>query len=123
MTDVSIEEQRKNVSELLFLLLEKKICAREFMENFPVYATDPSLQCAWHAAIHLEADEDIRSIDSEYMAQQDEYLEKIANTLKKAEALPENMLQEYNKLHEPIIKTESKTFIQKLKGILRIINL
>ena len=82
---------------------------------------DDSLQCAWHALIHFEADEDFRKKDAEYAQEQDNFLETMAFMLQKGESLPKNTIEEYNKYYEPVIKSETKNFLSRIKSVFRFI--
>lgn len=112
--------QKKHVSELILKVLDGEICAREALEKFPS-KMDDSLQCAWHALIHFEADEDFRKKDAEYAQEQDNYLKTMASMLQTGEILPEYIIEEYNKYYEPVIKSETKSFLSKIKSIFRFI--
>lgn len=116
-----IQDERKLVSELILNVLERKLCSREALEKFPRNFKDSSLQSAWHALIHYEADEDIREKDTEYAQEQDNYLKTIAFILQKGEPLPENTLQEYNKYYGNVVNSESKNILSKIKSIFRYI--
>lgn len=115
------QDERKHVAELIFKVLQGKLCVREALEKFPFEMKDASLQCAWHALIHFEADEDFREKDIEYAEEQNNYLEIMAYMLQKGESLPQNMIEEYNKYYEPVIKSETKNFLSKIKSIFRFI--
>ncbi len=112
---------RKLVAELIFNVLAGKICAREALEQFPAGIKDYSLQCVWYALIHFEADENFRKNDIEFTLEQNNYLENLAYILQKGEPLPQNIIEEYNKYYEPMIKSETKGFINKIKSVFRFI--
>jgi len=115
------QDEKKFVAELIFKVLSGEICVREALEKFPCSIQDDSLQCAWHALVHFEADEDFRKNDSEYAQEQDNYLESMALMLQKGEFLPKNIIAEYNKYYDPVIKSETKTILSKIKSVFRFI--
>lgn len=118
---MQVQEERKHVAGLIFEVLSGKLCVREALEKFPSEIKDESLECIWHALIHLEADEDLRKKDNEYAQEQDNYLKNLALVLQKGESLPENTIQEYNKYYGKVIKSETKSFLNKIKSIFRFI--
>lgn len=115
------QDEKKLVAELIFKVLSGEYCVREALEKFPCKMEDNSLQCAWHALIHFEADEDFRKNDAEYAEEQNKYLESIASMLETGESLPENIIQEYNKYYDKVIKSGTKTFVDKVKSVFRFI--
>jgi len=92
-----IIKNRKFVSELIFQVLTERKTVREALSQYPSFEceSDRSLEAAWHAIVHFEADEDIRAKDIEYAEAQNEYLEFIAFTLQKGNELPQNIIDEY----------------------------
>lgn len=118
---LQIEEEKKLIAELIFKVLDRKTSVREALEKFPCNIKDNSIQVAWHALMHFEADDDIRKQDIEYAQEQDNFLKETALLLQKNESLPENILEEYNKYHDPVIKSESKGILNKIKSIFRFI--
>lgn len=108
---------REFVSRLIINVLTDKICAREAILHFPENHKDISIQAAYHALVHREADEDLRRMDLLYKEEQDEYLEFIANTLATGEDLPSNILSNYSKYYSDIsLKDKSglKGFIETI---------
>ena len=67
--------------------------------NFPKDTEDKSIQAAFHALVHYEADEDLRARDELYREEQDDYLEFISNLLERGEDVPENIIQNYEKYY------------------------
>ena len=120
-SSLQIQDEKKYVAELIFKVLAGKICVREALEQFPCEIEDNSLQCAWHALVHFEADEDFRKKDIEYAQEQDNYLESLAIMLQNGESLPKNVIEEYNKYYDPVIKSETKTILSKIKSVFRFI--
>ena len=115
------QAERQYVAELMLKVLEGEYSVREALEKFPRNIKDISVQCAWHALIHYEADEELRQKDSEYAEEQDYYLNSILLILQKGESLPENILQEYNKYYGTVVYTETQNIFSKLKSIFRFI--
>jgi len=120
-SSLQVQDEKKYVAELIFKVLAGEICVREALEKFPCKMEDNSLQCAWHALVHFEADEDFRKKDIEYAQEQDNYLESLAIMLQNGESLPKNVIEEYNKYYDPVIKSETKTILSKIKSVFRFI--
>jgi len=118
-TDFS--EERKFVSELIFSVISEKISSREALEKFPQNLDDESLQAVWHALIHFAADEDLRKKDLLYEEVQIDFLAESAFLLQNGEALPKNIIDDYNNYYGRVIKTSSNTFLDKIKSILRFL--
>ncbi len=115
--------QRKEVSRLLFHALTKKICVREALLKFPAESKDPSIQSAWHALCHLEADEDIRKNDKDYADEQDDYLELIAFTLQNGEELPQNIIDSYKGYHNEALIPHAKGIQGIISKLTRFLNI
>ena len=111
---VDYSEIRKKVSRLFFGVLTKKLPVREALVRFPKDCEDKTLIASWHALCHLEADEDIRKRNLMYKQEQDEYIEFIAYTLQKGDALPSNIIKSYLPYHNESLIPNTNTF----KGIL-----
>ena len=75
-------EERRLASELVKKTLLGYIPAREALLKFPPDTKDKSVQAAFHALVHFEADEDLRKRDLLYKEEQDEYLETITQSAK-----------------------------------------
>ncbi|MFH0702929.1 MAG: hypothetical protein V2B14_05260 [bacterium] len=93
-------EARKLVSKLIFKVLTKNLCVREALKSFPKNIKDPSVQCAWHALIHYEADEDHRNASLEYTKEQDDYIEMLAFILQEGEKIPINIINSYREYYK-----------------------
>lgn len=111
---INYKELRKKVSKLFFAVLTHKIPVRDALARFPKDCEDKTLIAAWHALCHLEADQELRLRDKMYANEQDEYIEYIAFTLEKGEALPENIINSYTPYHNEALVSPSKS----LKGII-----
>lgn len=114
-----IIKARQLVGELVFKVLAGKLCVRDALIKFPKDVSDISIQCAWHALIHLEADEDYNLTDYEYRNEQIDFLEMIAFTLQKGEILPENISDTYKEYYELTPLPSSNKFIGKIRTLLR----
>ena len=113
--------ERKLVADLIRKVLISQLCVREAILQFPRDTQDRSIHAAYHALVHLEADEDLRKRDDVYKDEQDDYLEMIAQTLDNEEDLPENIIKNYdnyysgaNLLHEENPKGFFKSFFKFL---------
>ena len=61
---MSLQEDRAFVSRLIIKVLTDKLSSREAILHFPEdYHMDKSIQAAYHALVHREADEDLRRRD------------------------------------------------------------
>ena len=114
---MSVFEDRRFVAALIRQVLISRLCVREAILNFPKDTEDKSIQAAFHALVHYEADEDLRARDELYREEQDDYLEFISNLLERGEDVPENIIQNYEKyytsaniLHEGYAKGFFKGF-------------
>lgn len=112
---VNYTEDRKYVSRLYIAVLTEKISVREALMKFPKNSEDKSIEAAWHALCHLEADEELRKKDLMYKEEQDEYIEFIAFTLDKGQELPENIIESYKPYHEDALIPPNTS----IKGIIR----
>ncbi|MDD3013428.1 MAG: hypothetical protein PHC34_06965 [Candidatus Gastranaerophilales bacterium] len=117
--NISLEEARKQVAELIFKVLTKTLCVREAIKLFPAEIYDPSVVCAWHALVHFDADEDLKKHDMEYAEEQNNYLEMMAFTLQNGNALPQNMLDDYEKYHDEALIPRKKGIISWFKSLLK----
>ena len=87
-------KNRKFVSRLIISVLTEQIKVRDAIKQFPE-TDDKNIECAYHALLHYEADEELRAKDIEYREAQDEYLEFVAQTLESGKDLPKNIIEEY----------------------------
>ncbi len=115
-------QNRRLVGRLVYAVLTERATAREAILRFPD-SKDKSIECAYHALVHFEADEDLRYKDFEYREEQNDYLEFIAQTLSEGKSLPRNIIADY----EPYYKGLSKKWEEGTKGFwkefLRFINM
>ena len=91
---------RELVANLIRQVLISRVCVREAVLQFPRDTEDKSIQAAYHALVHYEADEDLRLKDEIYREEQDDYLEYISQTLECGEDLPDNIIKNYEKYYE-----------------------
>ena len=105
---------RKFVGRLVYSVLTSRRSVREAIALFPD-SMDKNIECAYHALVHYEADEDMRYKDIEYRDEQDDYLEFIAQTLVEGKELPRNIIADY----EEYYKGTSKPWVAGMKGFLK----
>lgn len=115
-------EARKVVADLIVKVLVGELCVREAIQKFPPDVDDLSVQCAWHALVHYEADEDFRRRDFDYRKQQDDYLEMLSSIMKEGTPLPRNIIDEYSSYYGMAMIPRSKGLKGLLKGLLRYID-
>ena len=122
MNRKNYKEEREKVSRLIYMLLTDKIPVREAVLSFPKDIKDPSIQAAYHALIHREADENFRMQDLNYKNEQDEYLELIAETFQKGDPLPKNIIKSYDKYYKDTLLPNSKSMKGLIKRLCRFLN-
>jgi len=116
------KNERKYVADLMFKVIAKVFCVREVLLKFPKNCDDPSINCAYHALTHLEADEDIRFADPLYADEQNKYIEMIALTLFEGNPLPQNLIEGYNEYYPEAPPNFSSDKKGILKNLMRFIN-
>jgi hypothetical protein len=87
MAKKEYQEERKKVSRLIYMVLAETLDVKDAILRFPKDINDATIKTAYHALIHLEADEDFRKSNLEYKDEQDDYLEFIAQILQTGDAL------------------------------------
>lgn len=97
--------ERKAVADLIMSVLLGKLCVREALLKFPKNCNDKSVEVAWHALMHFEADEDISKNDNVFLSVQIDLLEDIHNILVEGNELPANLIAGYNKYHKGVDTT------------------
>lgn len=115
-------DERKYVSELIRLVLVGDLVVREAINKFPNDVEDESIQAAFHALVHREADEDLRKNDVLYREEQDDYLLMIAQTLEKGEDLPYNIINSYKEFYKNADIKNPDNFLGKLKSFFKMLN-
>ena len=113
---------RKYVGRLVYSVLTERRCVREALKLFPD-TQDKNIECAYHALVHYESDEDIRYMDIEYREEQDDYLEFIAETLTSGRELPRNIIAEYEDYYKGTAKIWKGGWRGFLKEFMRYINI
>ena len=116
-------EDRKLVGKLIKDVLISRLCVREAIIQFPGDTEDKSIHAAYHALVHLEADEDLRAKDNIYREEQDDYLEYISDTLMRGEDLPDNIIENYEKYYQNANIMHKKNTKGFLKGFFRFLNI
>lgn len=105
------KNDRKFVGRLIYTVLTERKNVREAIKLFPD-TKDRNIECAYHALVHYEADEEMRYHDIEYREAQDEYLEFLAQTLSEGKDLPKNIIEEY----KPYYKGTAQVWLDGLNG-------
>ena len=96
MKEKDYTKERQLTGNIIIAVLTERISVKKGLLLFPKGCADPSVQAAWHALCHYEADEDIRAKDIEYNNQQIELLEMIAFAFKDGSPLPQNIIEAYH---------------------------
>lgn len=122
MSNSDYKEERKNISRLIYMVLAETLPVREALLKFPKEINDPTIKTAYHALVHHEADEDYRRMDLDYKDEQDDYLEFIAQTIQEGDALPQNIIESYNKYYKNISLPYAKNFKGFLKSLCKFLN-
>lgn len=117
------KKERAYTAKLIRLVLIGELCVREAIKQFPQDCEDTSIEAAYHALIHYEADENLRNNDAIYKDAQDDYIEMIAFTLEKGENLPENVITNYRKYYKGSNMPHSKTKKGILESFFRYLNI
>lgn len=112
---------RKFVGRLIFSVLTERRSVREAIKLFPD-SRDKNIECAYHALVHYEADEDLRYRDYEYREEQDDYLEFLAQTLVEGKELPRNIIADYEKFYKGTASLWKSGFDGFLKEFKKFIN-
>ena len=99
--------ERKQVADLIMAVLVGKLSVREALLKFPKNCNDKVVSVAWHALVHLEADEDISQSDILFKDTQIDFLEGLYNILITGGDLPENLIKGYNKYHSNVDTSNS----------------
>ncbi len=110
-------------AELVRKSLIGYIPVREALLKFPPDTKDKSIQAAFHALVHLEADEDLRRRDILYKEEQDEYLEMISQILESGEDLPDNIIRNYEKYYKEPNIPHSNNAYGNIKRFFRFLNM
>ena len=120
---MSVFENRKKTAELLRKVRLGSMHVRDALLMFPDVTDDKSITAAYHALVHYEADEDLRSRDSLYREEQDDYIEFISYILDRGEDLPENIIKGYEKYYKEANIPHSKDTKGFLESFFRYLNI
>ena len=113
---------RKFVGRLVYSVLTERRCVREALKLFPD-SMDKNIECAYHALVHFEADEELRYQDIEYKEEQNDYLEFIAETLVAGKELPRNIIADYEDYYKGTATLWKNGWNGFLKEFKRFINI
>jgi len=113
---------RKFVGRLVYSVLTERRCVRDALKLFPD-SMDKNIECAYHALVHYEADEEIRYHDIEYREAQNDYLEEIAQTLCAGKELPRNIIADYEEYYKGTASLWKNGWQGFLKEFKRFINI
>lgn len=113
---------RKFVGRLVYSVLTERRCVRDALKLFPD-SRDKNIECAYHALVHYEADEDLRYRDIEYKEEQNDYLEFIAQTLSEGKELPRNIVADYEEYYKGTATLWKDGINGFVKEFLRFINI
>ncbi len=113
---------RKFVGRLIYAVLTERKTVRQAIALFPD-TKDKNIECAYHALVHYEADEDLRYHDIEYREEQNDYLEFIAQTLSAGKDLPRNIVADYEQYYRGVSRPWQKGMKGFFKEFLRFINI
>jgi len=116
------KEERKKVSRLIYEVLTDFLSVKDAVLKFPKDVDDSTIKTAYHALIHVEADEDLRRRDLDYKDEQNDYLEFIATILQKGEELPRNIIKNYDKYYKNIETPRSESMKGLMKSLCKFLN-
>lgn len=117
-----IKNDRVYVAKLLRSVRIGDLSVKDAMLKYPKDTTDESLIAAYHALIHYEADEDLRSRDELYKEEQDDYIEFLSYTLSLGEDLPKNIIENYKNFYETAPVLHEKNVKGFFKGFWKNLN-
>lgn len=116
-------DNRTYVALLIRKVLIGAITVGEAVRNYPFDSGDKSIEAAYHALVHYEADEDLRRRDILYREEQDEYMEMISQTLERGESLPDNIIRNYEKYYPESNIPHRHDKAGSIKSFLRFLNI
>jgi len=122
MVKKDYKEERRIVSRLIYMVLAETLHVRAAILRFPKDVDDSTIKTAYHALIHMEADEDFRRRDMDYKEEQDDYLEFIAQIMQSGDALPRNIIKSYDKYYKNIDTPHSESMKGLLKSLCKFLN-
>ncbi len=114
-------EKRQRAAQLLEAVLDERIEPRIAINRWPesIEPPDPSLNCAYQALWHFEADEDKQQSEVFYMDAQLELLRQITGFLKKGQDLPAYMLQMYA-VQQPVRFFYNRPWLEDSQALLHL---
>lgn len=115
--------ERGMVSRLILNVLCGYSSVKDALLKFPKNTDDTSITAAWHALSHYEADEELRDKDAGYKAEQDDFLEFIAFSLRDNLDLPINIINSYSDYYGDMPIADNETFKGKLIKFFRFLNI
>ena len=115
-------EDRKFVARLIYMVLAENLLVREAILKFPKDLNDTTVNAAYHALVHREADEDFRLKDLDYKEEQDDFLEFIAQILQDGNPLPKNVIKSYDKYYKDAQTPHSNSMKGLIKSLCRFLN-
>lgn len=104
------------------MVLTESLSVKDAILKFPKDADDSTIKTAYHALIHIEADEDLRRRDLDYKDEQNDYLEFIAQILQNGEELPQNIIKNYEKYYKNIETPRSESMKGLMKSLCKFLN-
>lgn len=104
------------------MVLAETLHVKDAILRFPKDINDATIKTAYHALLHLEADEDFRKCDLDYKDEQNDYLEFIAQILQTGDALPQNIIKSYDKYYKNINTPHSKSMKGLIKSLCKFLN-
>jgi len=114
---------RQLTARLISLVLTGRLTVRQALQSFPMNTTDKSILTAYHALIHYEADEDLRSRDAMYKDEQDEYLQLLAEILSQNRTLPQNIINSYKEYDSTVALPKDKKVRYLIAKLIKFLNI
>ncbi len=108
-------KERQLVGNIIIAVLTERLSVKEGLLLFPKGCEDPSVNAAWHALCHYEADEDIKKQDLEYADRQQELLEMIAFEFKDGNPVAQNIIDSY----KPYYSENPVSYEKGIKGFIK----
>lgn len=114
----SLAELRAACAALLIQAVEETLSARQAINRWPApRGTDPSLDVAYQALLHFEADDDQQQSELFYMDAQLALLSQMAAFLAQNRPLPPYILTAYSSEHQTAVFDERAVLIQPLQRL------